>query len=203
MVGSNLVASMARPGGNTTGVSILASELNVKRLELLHEIVPHATRVGMIADPTTIRTGPQLERAARTLGVELVTAFAADSEQVGRGFAQLAGAGVEAVNILASPILDEHRGVLINELKRARLPAIFQWPESAEEGGLAGYGPRLAGVIHLAMQTVDRVLRGARPAEVPVQQPTAFELAINAGTAKAMGLTLPPAILARADQVIE
>ena len=176
MVGSKLVASMARPGGNTTGISILASELNVKRLELIHEIVPYVSRIGVLADPTTVPSAPQLEAAARGLGIELVNALAADGEQIRRGFDELASAGVGAINVLASPILDEHRGFLIGELQHARLPAIFQWPETAKEGGLAGYGPRIAGVIRSAIQVVDKVLRGAYPAEIPVQQPTAFEL---------------------------
>jgi ABC-type uncharacterized transport system substrate-binding protein len=203
MVGSKLVASMARPGGNTTGISILASELNVKRLELLHEIVPRASRIGVLADPTTIATGPQLESAARALDIALVTARAAEGEEVGRALGELAGAEVGAVNVLASPILDEQRGSIIEQLNRARLPAIFQWPESAEAGGLAGYGPRLGGVIRAAVQIADKILRGVPPADIPVQQPTAFELAINAHTAKALGLTVPQSLLARANEVIE
>jgi putative ABC transport system substrate-binding protein len=203
MVGSKLVASMARPGGNTTGISILASELNVKRLELLHEIVPQVSRIGVLADPTTIATGPQLESAAQALGIALVTAPATGGTEVGRALGGLAAAGVGAVNVLASPILDEQREAIIEQLNRARLPAIFQWPESAEAGGLAGYGPRLAATIRAAVRIADKILRGVRPADIPVQQPTAFELAINAHTAKAIGIALPSTMLARADEVIE
>jgi ABC-type uncharacterized transport system substrate-binding protein len=203
MVGSKLVASMARPGGNTTGISILASELDVKRLQLLHELVPQALRIGILADPTTIATGPQLASAARALDIELITTHAGDAEAVARALDQLVGAAIGAVNVLASPILDDARSLIIDRLNRERLPAIFQWPESAEAGGLAGYGPRLARVIRAAVQTVDKVLRGARPADVPVQQPTMFELVINMKTAKALGLTVPQSLLARADEVIE
>jgi putative ABC transport system substrate-binding protein len=105
--------------------------------------------------------------------------------------------------VLASPILDDARAVIIDRLNRLRLPAIYQWPELAELGGFAGYGPRLAGVIHAAMLIVDKILRGAYPADLPVQQPTTFELVINRKTAMALGLTVPQSILARADEVIE
>lgn len=203
MVGSKLVGSMARPGGNTTGISILASELNVKRLQFLHELVPQALRIGVLADPTTIATGPQLTTAARALDLKLVTAQAADAEAVARSLDHLLGADVGAVNVLASPILDDARALIIDRLSRARLPAIFQWPESAEAGGFAGYGPRLSQVVRDAVQITDKILRGARPADIPVQQPTKLELVINLKTAKALGLTVPPMLLAQADEVIE
>ena len=203
MVGSGLVASMARPGGNTTGMSILASELDVKRLQLLHEVVPEVSRIGVLADPTTISTRPQLETAARALGVGLVTILADSRDSIGHALDEVIGSGVGGVNTLASPILDDERGQIIERLNRARLPAIYQWPEHAEAGGLAGYGPRLAGVIRSTMQIVDKLLRGGRPADIPVEQPTKFELAVNLNTAKAIGLTLPQSFLARADEVIE
>jgi putative ABC transport system substrate-binding protein len=147
MVGSKLVGSMARPGGNTTGFSILASELDVKRLQLLHELVPPASRIGILADPTTIDIGAQLASAAQALHLELVTAQAADPAAVARALDQLVAAQIGAVNILASPILDDARALIIERLNRARLPGIFQWPEEAEAGGFAAYGPRLAHVI--------------------------------------------------------
>jgi putative ABC transport system substrate-binding protein len=203
MVGSKLVASMARPEGNTTGISIFASELNVKRFQFLHEIVPYVSRIGILADPTTIGTGPQLIAAAGALSVELVTAAAADGDAVGRALETLIDAKPGAVNVLASPILDDQRTVIIERLNGARLPTMFQWPESAEAGGLSGYGPRLQRAIWDAMQMVDKLLRGARPADIPVQQPTGFEFAINLKTAKAVGLTVSPSILARADTIIE
>jgi putative ABC transport system substrate-binding protein len=203
MVGSKLVASMARPGGNTTGFSILASELDVKRLQMLHELVPQASRIGILADPTTLDVGPQLASAARALNIELVTAQASDPQAIARALDQLVAARLGAVNILASPILDDARALIIERLNRVQLPGIFQWPEEAEAGGFAAYGPRLAGVISAWMQVADKVLRGARPAEVPVQQPTRFELVINLMTANSLGLTVPQSILARADEVIE
>jgi putative tryptophan/tyrosine transport system substrate-binding protein len=203
MVGSKLVRSMARPDGNTTGISILASELDVKRLELLHELVPQAKRIGILADPTTIATGPQLAAAARVLDLQLVTVQAANSDAVAGALRQLATPGIGAVNVLASPILDDARDLIVERLNAARLPAIFQWPDSAEAGGLAGYGPRLSRVIYAGMEMIDKLLRGGRPAEIPVRQPTHFELAINLKTAKVLGLAVPESLLARADKVIE
>jgi putative ABC transport system substrate-binding protein len=203
MVGSHLVDSMARPGGNTTGISIFASELDVKRLQLLHELVPQAARIGILADPTTISTRPQLEAAAPALGVELVIAPAADPEQIGMALDHLTAADLGAVNVLASPILDDARDLIIDRLNRVRLPAIYQWPELAELGGFAGYGPRLAGVIRDAIRITDKILRGARPGDIPVEQPTRFEFVINLKTAKTLGLDLPAAVIARADAVIE
>lgn len=203
MVGSRLVESMARPGGNTTGISIFASELDVKRLQLLHELVPQAARIGILADPTTISTRPQLEAAAPTLGLELIIALATNPEEIGVALDHLAAAGLDAVNVLASPILDDARDLIIDELNRVRLPAIYQWPELAELGGLAGYGPRLASVIRDAIRIVDKILRGARPSNIPVEQPTRFEFVINLKTAKTLGLNIPAALIARADEVIE
>jgi len=203
MVGSGLVASMARPGANTTGISILASELDVKRLQLLHELVPEASRIGVLADPTTISTRTQLEAAARALGVRLITFLADSRDTIGNALDEVVVSGVGGVNVLASPILDDERAPIIERLNRARLPAIYQWPEHAEAGGLAGYGPRLAVVIRSGVRIVDKLLRGGRPAEIPVEQPTKFELAVNLNTAKAIGLALPQSLLARADEVVE
>jgi putative ABC transport system substrate-binding protein len=203
MVGSRLVASMAHPGGNTTGISILASELDVKRLQLLHELVPQAASIGVLADPTTISTRPQLEAAAPALGVKLIVELAATPQEIGRALDRFAADKLRAINVLASPILDEARNLIIERLSRHRLAAIEQWPELAELGGFAGYGPRLRQVIRDAVGIADKILKGAKPADVPVQQPTKFELVINLKTAKALGLTVAPLLLAQADEVIE
>ena len=204
MVGSGLVHSLARPDGNTTGVSILASELDVKRLEILHEFVPQARRIAVLADPTTISTRAQLASAARDLGVDLVPFEAQSLDEIGRALDAVAGAKVEAVNVLASPILFANRRIIIDRAAALRLPAIYQWPEIAEEGGLFAYGPR---IVQIFRQTFTRqlikVLQGAKPIDLPVEQPTTFELVINLKTAKALGLTVPPSILSRADEVIE
>ena len=155
MVGSGLAASMARPGGNTTGVSILAPELDVKRLEILHEFVPQARRIAVLADPSTISTRAQLTSAARDLGVELVVFEAQNPAEIGGPLDAIAVAKVEAINVLASPQLNAARHVIIERTRNARLPAIYQFPETAEEGGLLSYGPRV--LDHLEHQRrVDR-----------------------------------------------
>jgi putative tryptophan/tyrosine transport system substrate-binding protein len=204
MVGSGLVPSLARQGGNTTGMSILASELDVKRLEILHEFVPQARRIAALADPTTISTRAQVASAARDLGVEVVRFEAQSPDEIDRALDAMAAAKVEAVNVLASPLLNTSRRQIIDRLRDARLPGIYQWPESAEDGGLLAYGPRIVQIFReiVARQLV-RLLRGAKPADLPVEQPTKFELVINQRTAKALGLDVPPTLLARADEVIE
>jgi putative tryptophan/tyrosine transport system substrate-binding protein len=204
MVGSGLVHSLARPDGNTTGVSILASELDVKRLEILHEFVPLAQRIAVLADPTTISTRAQLASAARDLGVELVTFEARSPDEVGRALDAVAGAKVEALNVLASPLLFANRRIIIERAAALRIPAMYQWPEIAEDGGLFAYGPRFVQIWRqiFARQLV-KLLRGAKPADLPVEQPTVFELVINLKTAQAIGLSVSPTFLNRADQVIE
>jgi putative tryptophan/tyrosine transport system substrate-binding protein len=199
-----LVRSLARPEGNTTGVSILASELDVKRLEVLHEYVPLARRIAVLVDPTTISTRVQLSNAARDLGVELLMSEADSADEIGRALDAIARAKVEALNVLASPLLFTYRHVIIERAAALRLPAIYQWPETAEEGGLLAYGPRFVQIFRemLARQLV-RLLRGTRPADLPVEQPSKFELAVNLKTAKALGLDMAPSLLARADEVIE
>lgn len=203
MVGSAFAASMARPGGNTTGVSILAGELDAKRLALLHELVPHARRIGVLADPTTVHTVPQVEKAARDLGIDLVTRHAKNREEIGRALDAMIAARVAAVNVLASPVLDRLRGLIIDRVRQARLPAIYQWPETARDGGLVSYGPRQLLAYQQVTRFVDKILKGAKPADLPVEQPTTFELAINLKTAQALHLTIPPSVLGRADEVIE
>jgi putative tryptophan/tyrosine transport system substrate-binding protein len=203
MVGSGLVASLARPGGNTTGVSILAPELNVKRLELLHEFVPQARRIAVLADPSTISTHAQLTSAARDLGVELVLFEVQNPAQIGGPLDAIAAAKVEAVNVLASPQLYGARYLIIERMRNARLPAIYQFPEAAEEGGLLSYGPRLLLCFRHVVSLVDKVLRGAKPADLPIEQPTKFELVVNLKTASALDMTISPALLLRADEVIE
>jgi putative ABC transport system substrate-binding protein len=203
MVGSGLAASMARPGGNTTGVSILAPELDVKRLEILHEFVPQARRIAVLADPSTISTRAQLTSAARDLGVELVVFEAQNPAEIDGPLNAIAVARVEAVNVLASPQLNAARHVIIERTRNARLPAIYQFPETAEEGGLLSYGPRVLLCFRHVVSIVDKVLRGTKPADLPIEQPSKFELVVNLKTAIAIGMTIPPTLLLRADQVIE
>jgi putative tryptophan/tyrosine transport system substrate-binding protein len=203
MVGSAFAASMARPGGNTTGVSILAGELDAKRLALLHELVPRARRIGVLADPTTVRTVPQVEKVARDLGIDPVIRPVKNREEIGRALDAMIAARVGAVNVLASPVLDLLRGFIIDRVRQARLPAIYQWPETAGDGGLVSYGPRRLLAYQQMTRFVDKILKGAKPADLPIEQPTTFELVINLKTAQALDLTIPPSLLGRADQIIE
>jgi putative tryptophan/tyrosine transport system substrate-binding protein len=203
MLGSGLIASMARPGGNTTGISIFASELDVKRLELLHEAVPQAARIGILADTSTISTRPQLEMVAGRLGIDLVIRSGATPDEVGRAAEQFTGTGVDAVNVLASPVTATAHKTIIDRLNRAGLPAIYQWPEYAEAGGLLGYGPSFPDCYRQVAALAGKILKGAKPGELPVEQPTKFELAINLKTARALSLTLPPSLLGRAADLIE
>jgi putative tryptophan/tyrosine transport system substrate-binding protein len=203
MVGSGLAASLARPGGNTTGVSILASELDVKRLEVLHEFVPQARRIAVLADATTVSTRAQLASAARDLDVEPGWFEAGSPEELSRAVDALTAAKVDAVNVLASPLLNFWRLQIIDRMRDARLPAVYQWPESVEDGGLLAYGPRNLLCYRHVVSLVDKVLRGAKPADLPIEQPTKFELAVNLKTAGAIGMTISPTLLLRADEVIE
>jgi putative tryptophan/tyrosine transport system substrate-binding protein len=205
VVGSGLVASMARPGGNITGVSIFAKELDVKRLELLREAVPQARRVGILADHTRVSAARiEFDTVARGLRVDVAVFVANSRDEIVRALAAMIAARVDAVNVLASPILQDSRDLIIERLGRARLPAIYQWPETAiEDGGLMAYGPRIALVYRQVAHLVDKILRGARPSDLPIEQPKEFALVINRRTAKRLGLTIPDSLLVRANQVIE
>jgi putative ABC transport system substrate-binding protein len=204
LVGSGLVPSLAHQGGNTTGVTILASDLDAKRLEVLHDYVPRAHRIAVLADPTTVSTREQLANAARDLGIEVVAFEARSSDEVGRALDAITAARVEALNVLASPLLNLSRRQIIDRTREARLPAIYQWPEAAEDGGLLAYGPRFVGIFRdIAARQLVGLLRGAKPADLPIEQPTKFELVLNLKTAKALGLDVPMPLQLRADQVIE
>lgn len=204
LLGSRLVASMPRPEGNTTGVAIFAFQLDAKRLELLHEAVPGARRIAVLADHQPIPNRSVLESAAKSFGVEIVPFAARSEEDVIRAIDAMKGAEVEAVNLLASPILSsKFQNLIRDRLALRRLPAIWQWPEQAEEGGLIGYGPRISVVFDQCARQVAKLLRGARVADVPVEQPTKLELIVNLKTAKTLSIEIPPTLLSRADTTIE
>jgi len=203
LVGAGLVASFARPGGNTTGVSILASELNVKRLELLKETLPGASRIAALWDPgsgTFHLKG--LEAAARSLGVELQILEVRRAEDFHHAFETAKKSHAGALNVLASPFLYGYRQTIIDLAAKNRLPAIYQWREMPEAGGLMSYGPTLSGFLRLCVAALDKILKGAKPADLPIEQPTKFELVINLKTAKALGVIIPQSVLVRADEVI-
>jgi ABC-type uncharacterized transport system substrate-binding protein len=206
LLGSKLVSSLARPGGNTTGINILAPELDGKRQEILIEALPGMRRMAVLA--ASSRSGPEqlqvLQESARTHGVALSVHLAADKrEDIAQAIETARAEGAEAINVLASPVLNRHRSLILDRVAIARLPAIYQWPEYAEEGALIAYGPRFDNVFRQAARQLARVLKGTKPADIPVEQPTTFELVINLKTAKALGLSIPPALLTRADKVIE
>ena len=203
LVASGLVASMPHPEGNTTGVAIFAFQLDVKRLELLHEALPEARRIGILADREQVPIISALNAAARDFGIEISHFTARSQEEIIQAIDAMRATAVDAVNVLASPILWGFLSLIIDRLRLSRLPGMLQWPEGAEAGGLIAYGPRLDEAFRQCARQVAKLLRGAKVADVPVEQPTRFELVINAKTARTLGITIPPTLLARADQVIE
>jgi putative tryptophan/tyrosine transport system substrate-binding protein len=204
LLGSGLVTSMPHPDGNTTGVAIFAFQLDVKRLELLHEALPGARRIAVFADHEPIRNIDTLESAARAFGIEIVPFAARSEDEVIRAIDAMKATPVDAVNLLASSILyGDFRLLIRDRLDLRRLPAIWQWPEGAEAGGLIAYGPRLNVVFRQCARQVAKLLRGAKVVNVPVEQPTEFELIINLKTAKTLGVEIPPTLLSRASSTIE
>jgi putative ABC transport system substrate-binding protein len=205
MVAAGFVTSLARPGGNTTGISLLSPELDGKRQDILIEAVSGLHKMAALADSTVTpqRHLRALQDAARSRGVELVVFGVARREEVLPAIDAAKAAGAKALNLLATPLFTINSRIFIDRIAELRLPAMHQWPELAEDGGLMGYGPRFSQTLRQLARLVVRVLRGGRPADIPVEQPQRFELVINLKTAKAIGLTIPPSLLARADQVIE
>jgi putative ABC transport system substrate-binding protein len=203
LVSSGLVGSMAHPEGNVTGVTIFAFELDLKRLELLHEAVPNAKRIGILADPDQIRRPDALDRAARDLGIEIVLFKARSNEEIIDAIDAMKAKSIDAVNVLASARFSSIKSLILARLTSQGLPSIFQWPQGAEDGWLIAYGPRLEGINRQCGRQVTKLLRGAKVADVPVEQPTELVLSINLKTAKALGVTIPPTLVSRADQVID
>jgi putative ABC transport system substrate-binding protein len=204
LVGEGHVASLRRPGGNVTGVSILASELNAKRLELLKQALPAASRVAVLWDPATGKFHlPLIQAVARTHGIELNVQEVKSAESLKRAFDAARAWRADALNVLASPLLHALRQSIIDHAERNRLPAVYQWEESARAGGLMSYGPIREDVYRALCVQLDRVLRGAKPADLPIVQPTKFEFVINLKTAAALGLTIPQPLLVQADKVIK
>jgi putative ABC transport system substrate-binding protein len=203
VLGAGLVASLSRPGGNTTGLTILAPELSAKRLEVLSEIVPRLSRVAALSDPTTGKSQVAMtETAARTMNLELHILEVRRRDDLAGAFAAARKGEAQAITVFASPILSSLSREIISLAAEQRLPAIYQWREQAEAGGLVSYGPSLAGMWRQAGMIVAKLLKGAKPADLPVEQPTKFELVVNTKTAQFLGLTLSPSILLRADEVV-
>jgi putative ABC transport system substrate-binding protein len=203
-VALGLVASLARPGGNVTGNTILTPDLNGKRLELIRELVPGISRIAVLANPTNPITAVDLkaaEAAARGLGVSLHVLEARDQNGFDRAFKAATESRAGAMLVLADPFIVANRARVANLALGSRLPAVGI-SGFAEAGGLADYGPDLPAMFRRAATYVDKILKGAKPADLPVEQPTRLELVINTATAKALGLQIPPSVLLRADRVI-
>jgi putative ABC transport system substrate-binding protein len=205
LVDSGLAASLARPGSNMTGVSILATELDAKKIEVLKELLPGAKRFGVLNDPATSgRERPQkMAETARHLGIGLQTIDIRGPDDLELAFQALRAGRAEGVNIVASAMLTSFRQRLGELSLAAKIPAICQFRNMVEAGCLATYGITIADIYALSADQVARLLKGAKPADLPVIQPDKFELVISLRTAKALGLTIPPMLLARADEVIE
>jgi putative ABC transport system substrate-binding protein len=204
-VGEGLVTSLAQPGGNVTGLSLQASDIAGKRLGLLREIVPGLRRLAILADvgyPAAVLEMGEAQATARTLGLDVVTIEIRQAEDIGRAF-EARKSDADALFVGGGPLTTTNQ-VRINSLAlTARLPTISVIRENAEAGALMSYGPHFPSLFRRAADYVDKVLRGAKPADIPVEQPTKFELVINLNTAKALGLMVPNSFLLRADEVIE
>lgn len=200
-----LAQQLARPGGRLTGVSFLGLPLNAKRLELLAELLPKGSLVMNLGDPGG-RTPASLESLAAAANRQRLAThdvYAGTPQEIEAAFVKAAGLRVRGINVLGSPFLNAHRARIIELAAKNRLPAIYQWPHVAREGGLMAYGPSLAGMDQLLSGMVVRVLNGTRAGDLPIEQPTRFELVINLATARALGLSIPQTLLLRADEVIE
>jgi putative tryptophan/tyrosine transport system substrate-binding protein len=204
-VEQGLVASLARPGGNLTGFSVMATEVWPKRLELLSELIPRTRVIGLLVNPGTVpnRLIQEVQEAARTKGLQLHTLNAGTDAELETAFASLVQLQVGGLVVGTDPFFNSRREQLVALAARQAVPAIYEWREFAAAGGLISYGSSLSGSYRQAGAYVGRILKGEKPADLPVQQPTTFELVVNLNTAKALGLAVPPSILARADEVIE
>jgi putative ABC transport system substrate-binding protein len=204
-VATGLVASLARPGGNITGLSVLAPDLGGKRLEFLREVVPGLRRLaflGNISNPIVVQEMGEVKAAAHTLGLDVVTLEIRRPEDIMPAFETLKSRA-QALYVAGDPLALTNRARINTLVLVARLPAIYGQREYVEVGGLMSYGPNFPELFRRVGDYVDKILRGTKPADLPVEQPTKFDLIINLATAKALGLDLPPTLLARADEVIE
>jgi putative ABC transport system substrate-binding protein len=201
-VGNGFVGSLARPGGNITGLSSLAPEISGKQLELLKEIVPRLSHVAVLRTLYRAQVLKEMELAAGALGVKLQYLDVVDPKDIETAFQAARKGRADAVLVLASPILESDRTQVADFAAKNRLPTIYHVAEFVEAGGLMSYGVSFIDLYHRAAAYVDKILKGRKPADLPIEQPTKFELVINLNAAKQIGLTIPPNVLARADRVI-
>jgi putative ABC transport system substrate-binding protein len=205
-VEAGLVASIARPGGNVTGLNVLFTELTPKLLELICEIVPEIRIVGLLVNPNSLTAEPTIgkaEEAAGARGIQLVIVKASTESEIDGALATLMASHAEAFIVGADPFLGNQRLQLVAQAAQRKLPAIYFSDAFTRSGGLISYGASLAAVYRRMGEYVGKILKGEKPANLPVEQPTKFDLSINLKTARALGLAIPPAVLTRADEVIE
>jgi putative ABC transport system substrate-binding protein len=207
LLGAGLITSLARPGGNLTGVTFMTTELMPKRLELLSELVPQARVIALLVNPNNAASAEQMsqdvQKAADAKGVQLHILKAGAESEIDAAFASLVQLPAGALIVGSDALFNSRRDQLVALAARHAVPAIYEWREFAAAGGLISYGTSLTGTWRRAGIYVGRILMGAKAADLPVEQPTKFELVVNLNTANALGLTVPPSILARADEVIE
>lgn len=205
-VGAGLIVSLARPGGNVTGTTSMLPDLGGKQIELLHQVLPSAHRIAFLSNPTNAGTPPLLQSAAdsaRLLGLELVAVDVAARQDFGPAFARIDQLQAEALLVAVEGLIYTNRQAVIASAARRRLPAIYNLADLVRDGGLMSYGTNINVHYSRAADYVDKILKGASPSELPVEQPIGFEMAINLRTAQALGLEVPSELLARADEVIE
>jgi len=205
-IAAGLVASLSRPAGNLTGVSIITVELMSKRIELLSELVPQVAIIFLLVNASNPNTAPIIRdarEAARVKGLQLHILKAGTESEIDIAFATLGQTHAGALVVSDDPFFTSRREQLVALASRHAVPAIYQWRSFTVAGGLLSYGPSLASAFRLARIYAGKILKGAAPADLPVEQPTKFELVVNLKTAKALGVTIPQSILARADEVIE
>jgi putative ABC transport system substrate-binding protein len=205
-VRGGVVTSLARPGANITGLTLVTAEMNIKRIEFLKAAVPGSTRVAVLMNPDNPSSDlatRETEAAARSLGLTLHVVEARDPAALDRAFSEILKGQARTVVVLPDPMLFAQRTRIVALAAKSQLPAVGEAREFAVAGGLMAYGPRITENFRRAAVYVDKILRGAKPGDLPVEQPTTFELVINLNTAKALGLTIPPSLLLRADEVIQ
>jgi putative tryptophan/tyrosine transport system substrate-binding protein len=205
-VGTGIVPSLARPGGNATGISLLATELAAKRLEILLEIAPNTSRIAMLwndSNPGMVLRARESQDTAPKLGITIESIGVHDLIHFDSAFASIDSGRIDGLLTLVDPFTSQHRKLIVDFAARRRLPAVYETREFVESGGLICYGPNLVAIERRAAEYVDKIFKGAKPADLPVEQPTKFELVVNLKTAKALGLDVPWFLQQRADEVIE
>jgi ABC-type uncharacterized transport system substrate-binding protein len=204
-VGSGLVASLARPGGNVTGLSLMTTDLTAKRLQLLKEAIPRLTRVAVLWNPATPyhpKVIEELKAVAPSASIELNLFSARTQEEIAPAFSAVSRAHAQALYVIVDPLFFKHRMTVLNLASKARLPTMYGLRPYVDEGGLMSYGPNYEDLFRRSAGYVVKILKGAKPGDLPVEQPTKFELVVNLKTAHAVGITIPESILLQADEVI-